>query len=51
MSSRSLRSAQARKRVPSLASPPLGQDASLSFVVIGGGQKTEIFLWERLSPS
>jgi hypothetical protein len=35
MSSRSLRSAQARKRVPSLPSASLGQDATLSFVVRG----------------
>jgi hypothetical protein len=41
MSSRSLRSAQARKRVPSLAAPSLGQDASLSFVVRGKKQKKE----------
>jgi hypothetical protein len=39
MSSRSLRSAQARKRVPSLAAPSLGQDATLSFVVTDRGQK------------
>jgi len=34
-----------------VASPSLGQDASLSFVVIGRGQKEGIILWERLSPT
>ena len=38
ISSRSLRSAQARKRVPSLASPSLGHYATLSLVVIGRGE-------------
>jgi hypothetical protein len=32
-----------------MPSASLGQDASLSFVVIGRGQKTKILLWERLS--
>ena len=36
--SRSLRSAQSRKRVPSLASPSLGHYAELSFIVRGIGQ-------------
>jgi hypothetical protein len=39
MSSRSLRSAQARKRVPSLATPSLGQDATLSLIVRGREQE------------
>jgi hypothetical protein len=37
ISSRSLRSAQARKRVPGLASPSLGHYATLSFIVRGRG--------------
>lgn len=43
-----LSSHRASRHVPSAS---LGQDASLSFVVIGREQRTEIFLWERLSPS
>jgi hypothetical protein len=31
-----------------MAAPSLGHYASLSFVVIGREQRTEIFLWERL---
>jgi len=32
-----------------VAAPSLGHYATLSFVVIGKGQKTENLLWERLS--
>jgi len=32
-----------------MAAPSLGHYASLSFVVIGRGHRTEIFLWERPS--
>ena len=53
ISSRSLRSAQSRKRVPSLASPSLGHYAALSFIVRGRGQRTKFriaYLRSRSQP-